>query len=176
MKLTEKEFLERELEMGINPDNARFVNLAKKTVNQIKDLSHLKAIDFGAGVGVYSNEFQKAGFDIVAQDISKAHRDFIKKSFFDLKVIAKPVKADLMLFIEVAEHMTDEEIVKAIEAIDPKYILFSSTSKKTDQDFEWGHVNIKSKTEWITFWESMSYKVKHPLKYPTSWTMLLERI
>jgi len=176
MKLTEQEFLERELEMGISPDNARFVNLAKKTVNQIKDLSHLKAIDFGAGVGVYSNEFQKAGFNVLAQDISKAHRDFVKKSFPDLKVIAKPAKADLMLFIEVAEHMTDEEIVKAIEAIDPKYILFSSTSKKTEFDIEWNHINVKPQTEWITFWESMGYKVKQPLKYPTSWTMLLEKI
>jgi hypothetical protein len=90
--------------------------------------------------------------------------------------IAKPAKADLMLFIEVAEHMTDEEIVKAIETIDPKYILFSSTSKKTDQDFEWGHCNIKDQNEWVTFWLSMGYKVKQPLKYPTSWTMLLEKI
>jgi hypothetical protein len=72
--------------------------------------------------------------------------------------------------------MTDEEIVKAIEKIDPAFILFSSTSEKTDFDEEWNHINIKSQSEWITFWEAMGYEIMTDLKYPTSWSKLLRKI
>jgi 2-polyprenyl-3-methyl-5-hydroxy-6-metoxy-1,4-benzoquinol methylase len=176
MKLTEKEFLEAQLKMGICYSNPKFKRLAENTYNQIKGIEFKTVLDYGCGLGTYSQVLLDNGVKVTAQDIFKEHRDYVKKHHPDLKVVAKPIKADLMYFIETAEHMTDEEIVKAIETIDPKFILFSSTSKKTDKDYEWGHVNIKPQTEWITFWESMGYKVKQPLKYPTSWTMLLERI
>jgi 2-polyprenyl-3-methyl-5-hydroxy-6-metoxy-1,4-benzoquinol methylase len=176
MKLTDDEFLKKELEIGVGFHNPNFIRNRDKDAKMMLPYVNLKAIDYGAGCGVYAEQFRKAGFDIVAQDISKAHRDYIRQHCPDLKVIAKPVKKDLMLFVEVAEHMTDEEIVKAIEKIDPKIILFSSTSQKTEQDILWGHCNIKPQTEWVTFWEAMGYKVIARPGRPTKWTMILERV
>lgn len=174
MKLTNKEFLEKELEMGVSPFNPKFVKLATNTVNQLIDYKDLSVIDFGAGTGVYSKALLDAGFDVAAQDIFKEHRDFMKENYADLKVIARPVKADLMLFIETAEHMEDLEIVKAIQTIDPKVILFSSTSD--DFSEEWGHVNVKPQSEWVRFWKELGYKKVKDLNKPTKWTFLLERV
>jgi 2-polyprenyl-3-methyl-5-hydroxy-6-metoxy-1,4-benzoquinol methylase len=176
MKLTPEEFLKIEIERNLTFDNKEFVDLAKKTAKQLTEYKNLSMIDYGSGTGVYAKVLNDYGFNIKAFDIWKAHRDYMKDNYPDLSVIAKVSKFDFMIFIEVSEHMTDEQIVKAIEKIDPKFILFSSTSEKSELDFEWGHVNLKPQTEWITFWESMGYKVKQPLKYPTSWTMLLERM
>jgi 2-polyprenyl-3-methyl-5-hydroxy-6-metoxy-1,4-benzoquinol methylase len=176
MKLSEQEFLKVELENGIGFHNPKFISNRAKDAKMMLPYKDMKAIDYGAGTGVYSSEFSKVGFDIVAQDISKAHRDYIREHCPELKVILKPVKKELMLFIEVAEHMTDQEIYNAIEAIDPKVILFSSTSQKTDFDIQWGHCNIKPQDEWVTFWKAIGYKVIAEPGRPTKWTKLLEKI
>jgi len=174
--ITPKQFLELELKAGISPTNPEFVELARQTVNQILEYKDLSTIDYGSGTGVYSYELSKAGFKVVAQDVWKSHRDFMKDTNPDLKVIAKPIKSDLMLFIEVAEHMTDIEIKAAIKTIDPKIILFSSTSEKTENDQDWGHINIKSQRGWVVLWENMGYKIINSLQLPTPWTILLEKI
>ena len=180
MKLTEQEFLDAQIQMGIGPHNPKFVNLAKKTVAQLSKYKGFKAIDYGSGTGVYANELANAGFDVIAQDIMKVHRDFIKDNYEYFKqprkVFAKPVRADLMLFIETAEHMEDYEIKDAIFAIEPKVVLFSSTSEKTDNDEAWSHINIKEQSEWIKFWKGLGFRKIQDFKLPTKWTMLLERI
>lgn len=175
-KVTPADFLRIELEAGINPNNKAFVRLAEATAKQLNKFKGMTAIDFGAGVGVYAKAMADAGFSIAAQDIWKEHRDFIKKTYPDLKVIAKPIKADIMLFIEVAEHMSDEEIEAVVAEIDPQYILFSSTSEKTPNDEAWGHINIKSKEEWLEFWAFAGYGKDSDLTKPTTWSMLLKKI
>lgn len=176
MPLTEKDFLDYELKAGIGFHNPKFINLARKTVAQVMKYKNLKTLDFGCGTAVYSEEFRKAGFDITAQDIYKAHRDYAKENAPDLKVVARPIKAEFLIFVEVAEHMTDEDIYTAIEKIQPNVILFSSTSEKTDFDVEWNHINIKEQSEWIEFWKGLGFRKIQDLKLPTKWTMLLERI
>jgi 2-polyprenyl-3-methyl-5-hydroxy-6-metoxy-1,4-benzoquinol methylase len=176
MKLSEKEFIEAEIKMGLHYGNPNFKKLAQKTCDQIKDLNIDSIIDYGCGTGTYSQVLLENGLNVTAQDISKEHRDYIKKHHPDVKVVLRPVKSDLMYFIEVAEHMTDEEIEKAIEKIDPAYIVFSSTSQKTKNDAVWGHINIKEQEDWINFWNEKGYIVEKPLKYPTAWSLLLKKI
>ena len=81
-----------------------------------------------------------------------------------------------MNFIEVAEHMTDGEINKLFHQIYPKYILFSSTSEKTEWDLAWGHINVKSQEEWINFFAILGYEYVKPLSYPTNYTKRFKRI
>jgi 2-polyprenyl-3-methyl-5-hydroxy-6-metoxy-1,4-benzoquinol methylase len=173
--ISQDQFLQKELEVGIHKDNPNFLKLCIDTAKQVLHLKDLSVIDYGAGTGAYSHALQLKGFNVVAQDIFKSHRDYMKENLPELKVIARPVKADFMLFIEVAEHMTDSEIVKAVEIIQPKYILFSSTSEKTEQDEDWGHVNIKSQSEWIMFWSELGFTLETILDKPTKWTKLLKR-
>jgi hypothetical protein len=138
-------------------------------------LSEKEFIEFELKAGIcYANP----NFRKLAEKTYDQIKDlpYVKENHPDLKVVVKPVKADFMYYIEVAEHMTDEEIVKALEKIHPEFILFSSTSETTENDEDWGHINIKPQFEWITFWEAMGYEVMNDLKYPTAWSKLLRKI
>ena len=177
MKITEKEFLEAELNtLNLTMNNPDFVELAQQVADYLKKYQPDTVIDFGCGTGVYSEVMRQNDFNIVAQDIFKSHRDYCKDNYPDLKVIARPVKADLMLFIEVAEHMEDQEIQEAVFKINPVFILFSSTPETTDFDIEWGHVNIKQEEQWVEMWKKLGYKVIDKPQTPTLWALMLEKI
>jgi 2-polyprenyl-3-methyl-5-hydroxy-6-metoxy-1,4-benzoquinol methylase len=173
--ISQDEFLEKELNWGLHHRNPKFKKLADLTAKQLIPYKDMSFIDYGAGTGVYSLSLQEHGFNVVAQDVFKSHRDYMKEQLPELKVVARPVKSDFMMFIEVAEHMADQEIIKALDIIQPKMILFSSTSEKTEQDEEWGHVNIKSQGEWLNFWSLQGYKLEKDLIRPTKCTKLLKR-
>jgi 2-polyprenyl-3-methyl-5-hydroxy-6-metoxy-1,4-benzoquinol methylase len=177
--ITQEEFLKAELEMNLTMDNPDFVALAESVFKYVHGYRWDNLIDYGCGTGVYSEVARRRYLsnDVVyALDIFKPHRDYCKKQYPDLKVIARPVKADLMYFIEVAEHMTDEEIKKAINAIDPNYILFSSTPNTTDWDLDWGHINIKQEPEWVELFKGLGYKVIDKPNTPTEWSLMFQKI
>jgi len=78
----------------------------------------------------------------------------------------------LLFFMETAEHMTDKELDSLFAKIQPKYVLFSSTSEKTDNDIPWGHINIKEQAEWDLFFELKGYFKVRDLSLPTTWSKL----
>lgn len=177
MKITEEEFLKAELEtFNLSMSNPDFVALAQQVADYLKQYKFDTVLDYGCGTGVYSEICRQNGFNIYALDVFKSHRDYCKENYPDLKVIARPKKADLMLFIEVAEHMRDEEVEGCLSAIQPELILFSSTPETTDWDVDWGHVNIKQEDEWIAFFESMGYKVIDKPNTPTTWALMFKKI
>ena len=171
-KVTDKEFLETELKMGISFDNPNFINLARNTAEQVKSLGH-SLLDYGAGTGVYADAFHKAGFEVFIYEIFEAHIKYIKDKAPHLKIIDKPITTDVMAFIEVAEHMTDKELNALFKKIKPNYILFSSTSeRKPGWDESWGHINIKEQHEWDAFFSEKGYNKIKDLSLPTTWSKL----
>lgn len=177
MTITEQEFLLKELEdMNLTMTNQPFVNLAKSVSNYCKKFNANSVIDFGCGTGVYAEVFRMDGYNIMAQDVFKSHRDYCKENYPELSVILKPKPADLMLFIEVAEHMRDEEIKAAIDIIKPKVILFSSTPHTNENDEAWGHINIRQVAGWLEFWKGLGYKILERPQTPTTWTLTLVKI
>lgn len=174
--LTPEEFLQEEIEKGRCAENPRFVALAKSTVEQLNDFRGLSVIDYGAGTGVYANQLLQAGFSVIAQDVWKPHRDYMEAHYPRLEVVERPTQADFMVFIEVAEHMQDGEIRAAVAAIDPGFVLFSSTHIKASNDEEWGHINLKQQKTWDLFWGDLGYKKVRDLNRPTRWTKIYQRI
>jgi len=178
IQITPDQFLKAELEWGISLENQNFVNLSNETLKQFNLSDYLKeegvktCMDFGAGTGAYTLASINAGFDTYTFEIWDAHKNYMKERITNLQLIDKPIQTDLMLFIEVAEHMTDKEIKSLFKKIQPKYILFSSTSGTTDFDVEWGHINIKSQTDWIDFWYDLGYELNRKLNLPTEWSKL----
>ena len=171
--ITDKEFLETELKMGISFDNPSFVDLAKHTAGQFKDLPIKSVLDFGAGTGVYSDAFYKEGYDVRVYEIWNAHKKYIKEKAPHLKFCYKPFSTDLMAFIEVAEHMTDEELYALFDKIKPTYILFSSTSISIPEwDADWGHINIKQQPEWDAFYDKIGYSILRQVSYPTDYSKI----
>lgn len=172
---TDKEFLKAELDMGIDPFNPNFINLCNATVNEIEnEIKFQSVLDYGAGVGAYSDAFHKKGYEVSCYEYFEAHREYMAEKLPHLNIIPKPITTDLMLFIEVAEHMTDKELKSLFKKIKPKHILFSSTSKTTDLDEDWGHINIKSQEEWQDLFNSFGYELIKDLTQPTSWSKLYQ--
>ena len=172
--------LKHYLRLNLIIDNEDFKNLAKTVfdyLNSNKSIpKSMQILDYGCGTAVYSEILRQRGFNIMAFDVNKLFRDYAKNKFPELTVLGRLRKADLMLFIEVAEHMTDAQILKALEAISPKFIYFSSTPHKADNDHEWGHVNLKSESEWLDFFGKLGYVIEDRPNTPTPWAMLLKKI
>lgn len=172
--ISDKEFLETELKMGISYDNPLFVVLCKNTATQMKEYSINSVLDFGAGTGIYSYAYHELGFDVKVFEIWDAHKEYIKEKFPYLEIVDEPITTDLMNFIEVAEHMTDKELNALFKKIKPTYILFSSTSQRTENDEMWGHINIKSQEDWIKFFAKKGYQLEKEFFIPTSYTKLFK--
>ena len=177
MNISENDFLKAEIEtLNLTLANHDFVALAQEVAEYCKKFEPVNVLDFGCGTGVYSEILRQEGFNIIGQDIFKAHRDYCKENYSLLKVYQKPRQADFMLWIEVAEHMTDQEIKKALEVVLPRIILFSSTPEKTELDADWGHINIKTEKDWIAMFKELGYKLIEKPKTPTLWALTFQKI
>jgi 2-polyprenyl-3-methyl-5-hydroxy-6-metoxy-1,4-benzoquinol methylase len=174
-KFTDKEFLRVELENGISLENLQFLDLAKNTIAQLNGYG-TTVIDYGCGVGAYAKAAIEAGYKVEAIEKFKAHRDYLKQRIPELKIINKLKSVDIMLFIEVAEHMTDNEIFALFEQATPIWILFSSTPHKSANDEQWGHINIKQPQEWDAFFATVGYRKHKDLTLPTEWSKIYQLI
>ena len=174
-KYTDQQFIEYELAHGISLDNPGFMDLARNTINQLNGYG-ASVLDYGCGVGAYSKAAMDFGLDVYAFEKFKAHKEYLKKNLPDLKLITKLKQTDIMLFIETAEHMTDNQIGLIFEQVEPKWILFSSTSARTDFDEAWGHINVKEQSEWDDFFLRMGYRLHKHLSLPTEWSKMYEKI
>jgi len=173
--ISPEEFLRVELQAGISADNPEFRALGRATAAQMLGRGFRTVLDFGAGTGVYADAFHQAGFEVQAFEIWEEHRAYIREKFPHVRLTAEPFSAELMLFIETAEHMSDEELRTLFGRISPDYVLFSSTSDRTEWDVEWGHINVKTQPEWGRFFATLGYEPAGPLSAPTPWARLFRR-
>jgi 2-polyprenyl-3-methyl-5-hydroxy-6-metoxy-1,4-benzoquinol methylase len=82
--ITDNEFLQEELDMGINPFNPKFIALCDATVNEANKYATFETVlDFGCGVGAYSDAFNKAGYVVSAYDIFQAHQQYVKERRYE---------------------------------------------------------------------------------------------
>lgn len=176
-KISNKEFLDAELKMGISADNLLFVALCDATANELVTNCDIKSVlDYGAGTGVYSNALHNKGFDVKVFELFDSHQAYIKEKYPHLQIIDKPVTTDCLLWIEVSEHMTDKEIDNLFNTINPKYIYHSSTSETTEFDLQWGHINIKTQDQWVELFRSKGYELIKETSVPTLWSKIYKKI
>jgi 2-polyprenyl-3-methyl-5-hydroxy-6-metoxy-1,4-benzoquinol methylase len=175
-RISEEDFLKSEIEMGIGFHNPDFINLCEFTSQQFNEFDIKTVLDFGSGTGVYAESYRKNGYDVWAYEIWEPHRVYIRQNAPQVKITDTPITTDLLNFIETSEHMTDLEIINLFKKISPKYVLFSSTSDKTEWDFAWGHINVKEQDEWVNMFNGFGYKLLKEMKYPTEYTKLFIKL
>ena len=177
-QISNQEFLDTELKMGISADNPLFVALCDATANElVTNCDNIKSVlDYGAGTGVYANSLYNKGLNVKVFELFNTHQAYIKEKYPHLQIIDKPVTTDCMLWIEVSEHMTDKEIDNLFNTINPKYICHSSTSEITEYDVQWGHINIKTQDQWIELFRSKGYKLIKETIVPTKWSKIYKKI
>jgi hypothetical protein len=177
-QISNQEFLDAELSIGISADNPLFVALCDATANEVvTNCDNIKSVlDYGAGTGVYSNSLYNKGFDVKVFELFDTHQAYIKEKYPHLHIIDKPVTTDCLFWIEVSEHMTDKEIDNLFNDINPKYIYHSSTSETTENDIMWGHINIKTQDQWINLFRFKGYELIKQPGIPTPWTKIYKKI
>jgi 2-polyprenyl-3-methyl-5-hydroxy-6-metoxy-1,4-benzoquinol methylase len=177
-QISNKEFLDAELSMGISGDNPLFVALCDATANELVTNCYniCDVLDYGAGTGVYANSLHNKGLNVKVFELFDTHQAYIKEKYPHLQIIDKPITTDCLLWIEVSEHMTDKEIDNLFNAINPKYIYHSSTSETTEHDVKWGHINIKTQDQWIELFKSKGYELIKQPGIPTAWSKIYKKI
>ena len=120
-------------------------------------------------------------------DINPYERDFaISKGVDpDRYILAKGKfrikgKYDAIYSTEVFEHIMDDElhfILPMLSNACTKYFYFTSTPNYTtpEQDAEWGHINIKTREQWIELIEKYKFKYSHDEKSVTSWGLIFKK-
>ena len=165
--ISEEAFLKAEIEAGIHLDNPSFIALANTLITKLSGLPIKTVLDYGCGTGAYAKAFMQQ-YDVIAWEKFELHKRYLAEKLPSLKLIDEPITTDLMLFIEVAEHMTDDELNALFNQIFPKYIYFSSTSETTPFDAAWGHINVKEQNDWVTFFQDKGYTLIQEPGTPTA--------
>ena len=162
-------YLERELKY--NKFGEELVEFLKK----IKLLTYsTKILDYGCALGFMILSFRKLGYSCDGYDISKwAKKKCLER---DIKLVEyKKAKYDLMLCLDVFEHMTDEQIRHCLHTFDPDHILLripclTNGGKSFHLDISNNdptHINCKDKKNWFNLFDSVGYKNKIALNLYT---------
>jgi 2-polyprenyl-3-methyl-5-hydroxy-6-metoxy-1,4-benzoquinol methylase len=183
--ITDKEFADAFL-ATYNWKNESYINLHLMTARAIKLAFHPDSVlDYGCGIGATVVPLLDMGIDSVGYDPNVyLYEHFIenfpqyKEKFVTNWEQVKEKHFDVFFCCEVMEHMTDEQIIETMKGVNCETIVFSSTPHKTtpEQDEDWGHINVKSHDEWLTFFKQFGYKFVCPMGVPTSWTKVFKHV
>jgi len=169
----------KEIEWNIHLDSNEYVQLFEATANMIKEIiTPTSFVDLGGGMGGYTQAMLP--IPTTYYDSNKFHCKYVTERLTDANVLNKnfticKVEADLVACIEVMEHIPDEQLISFLKNVKCKYFHFSSTPHTTDFDTEWGHINIKTESEWIELFESCGFKFNRKLNLPTPWSLLFTK-
>jgi len=153
-------YLERELKY--NKFGEELVEFLKK----IKLLNYsTKILDYGCALGFTVLSFRKLEYHCDGYDISKwAKKECSKRGIKYVKY--KKSKYDLMLCMDVFEHMTDKQIIHSLKTFNPDHLLIripcsTNGGKSFHLDISNNdptHINCKDKKDWFDLFDSVGYK------------------
>lgn len=132
----------------------------------------------GCGMGYRVNCFISLGVDAWGMDISEYA---IKNAFgYARGRIFNEIpngEFDLIISYDVLEHMTDEQIDKALKKlyeISTKHVLFAITSKDNPNFVrDPTHINGKTMKEWTDVIESFGWEIKETPKWFMYYPMMI---
>ena len=142
---------------------------AKDLSNLLESLSIIKQgsslLDYGCAVGFLSDALNSLGYKCKGYDISEWAKQQARSK--GVEILDKfEGDFDCVFYLDVLEHMTDEEITTCFKSINTNYSIIripcSTDGGKTyhlkvsNQDPT--HVNCKTKKEWNTFFKYLGIK------------------
>jgi 2-polyprenyl-3-methyl-5-hydroxy-6-metoxy-1,4-benzoquinol methylase len=127
-------------------------------------------IDFGCAVGFLIEGFREVGLkNAIGVEISDWARETAQKNGLSVYKSVDDAdfnQPDLLIAMDVFEHMTDQEIAKVLTKTNPRALLVripSSTDGGKTFALEVSrqdptHINCKTKEQWIEFFKEFEYK------------------
>jgi 2-polyprenyl-3-methyl-5-hydroxy-6-metoxy-1,4-benzoquinol methylase len=183
-----KFFFDKSVELGFTTrDYETLVNLHMNGARVLQSLGCESVFEFGSGLGFFLSACQRVGLDNhIGYDINPYERDFAISKGINPNNYILANNQDFSLFFnkydaiystEVFEHMTDEEISKVMPVLYEacnKYFYFTSTPHATTFEFdtEWGHINLKTKEQWIALFARFGFEFLRDATEVTSWGLL----
>ena len=170
-----------EMSHGINLESVQFENMYKNTADTVNRLISFETVsDLGGGVGAYSRALKRLGKTVNYYDANAHHLYYaqgynVAHTYTLGDFSTKTIEADLVVCIEVMEHMTDDSIKRTLDNCNCKYFHFSSTPHTNKMDEDWGHINIKQENEWIELFKQHGFNLKTKVSVPTQWSLLYEK-
>ena len=129
----------------------------------------LSYLDFGCAVGFLVNGFRRLGMRCEGYDISEWARKEAEKRGV-VYIPFEPRKFDVMLAMDVFEHMTDDDISVALNTFDCKWLLVRIPCSMDGKTFyldiskrDPTHINCKTKDQWLEFFYGMGYTLFEPV-------------
>jgi 2-polyprenyl-3-methyl-5-hydroxy-6-metoxy-1,4-benzoquinol methylase len=191
-----KFFFDKSVELGFT--DRHYETLVKLHTNGARVLQIMgckSVFEFGSGLGFFLSACHRIGlYNYMGYDINPYERDFaISKGIEPTKyILAKYVtkyhlgrfelkpkgRYDAIYSTEVFEHMTDEQISFVMPILYKacnKYFYFTSTPHASPDpafDIEWGHINLKTKEQWIALFARFGFDFLRDAYEVTSWGLL----
>jgi len=144
---------------------AKILSIYMRYINIFVPLKKMHICDFGAGNGYLSKELIDNGFNVLAYEPFIQKDTYLEEKYY----CDSPFDADVLLMVEVFEHLTDafEEICKIISDFhNPKLIILTTnlTDNATEPLEEWfyldpdsGHFTLWSKKSLTLLGEMYGY-------------------
>jgi 2-polyprenyl-3-methyl-5-hydroxy-6-metoxy-1,4-benzoquinol methylase len=183
---SDKEFLEYNKVHGWTQTSEYWVKAQDELSNYfIETIAPRNVFEIGSGTGALLEQFINKGIVAYGCDLNKENKAFWdkrnpkKKDKFILDA-AQAIKFeqnfDLVVSIEVLEHIPDDAVRQILENWLPrcKYFIMSSTPFHTSLtfDIQWGHINVKPTERWIELFKDVGYRYVKMIDRPTPWTLV----
>lgn len=191
-EFNDKEFFDYEMSHGMNPEDENYVKLQSALGHKIiSDLKPESVLEIGPGSGALLEYFIRNQIDVFGIDKNPYHHKYFctrnpvyvhNYYLYNMEdgVLDVDFLFDVGVSIETFEHMSDVAIRNSLELIKKSckhWFVFSSTPHPDPEfDVQWGHINVKSKDEWISLFEEYDMKIHSEWKVPTEWTLLFRII
>ena len=142
-----------------------------------------KILDYGCAVGFLMEGFEELGYQNVhGYDISKWAVKEAKKKGLNIIKDLKPRRFNLLICLDVLEHMKDSEIQKVLKHFNADIIIVRIPCSADGKHFvlnisnnDPSHINLKTKAQWAKLLKKSGFTVITPLNlftiYDTSGVM-----
>ncbi len=187
---TDKEFFNHCLTHDYTQENKSYREIHENAFKYLMGKVNPKsAVEFGCGSGYYLELFNNNGIPAHGLELNSEFIEYFKKRNPDLaeyihqcNFVTEPLEldqtVDLGISIEVFEHIKLEEsewdlFISKLSS-NFRYFYFSSTPfrDKPRWDSYWGHINIRTTTNWIKLFERNGWELVEKPKVLTGWDIL----
>lgn len=181
--VSDKSFFDQEVERGFTTTLwPTMLNIHRVAAQTIKSLGCQSVFEIGSGLGAFLLGCQQEQLTHMGMDRNIYEREFaISKGVSSENYIIGDIKTfkfdryyDCVNCVEVFEHLSDEELQPICQqlAASCNFFYFTSTPYADSSDKEWGHINIKSKNQWVEFFNSFGLSLFRDDKTIVDWGLI----
>ena len=182
-QVTDEQFFEQEVERGFTTHHWQaLLDTQRFLADSLKIVGFNSVFEIGSGLGAFLIGAKAAGIDARGMDCNPIARDFaISKGVDqwryipgDVRTFTIDVFVDCILCVEVFEHCSDAELEPICRQLAShcRWFYFTSIPYQHESDKVWGHINLKSKEEWILFFKKHGLTFVRDEKTIVEWGLL----